>query len=61
MGISWRTSKPVSQLIADRLPVTGELTLLSVGLGLVLGIIAGAISALYRDHLVDNLARLVIA
>src|SRR2546427_12648547 len=52
MGISWRTGKPVSQLIADRLPVTGELTLLSVGLALVLGIIAGVISALYRDRLV---------
>jgi len=58
MGISWRTGKPVSQLIADRLPVTGELTLLSVGLALVLGIIAGVISALYRDRLIDNLARL---
>jgi len=58
MGISWRTGKPVSELIAERLPVTIELTLLSVSLALVLGVTAGVISALYRDRAVDNLARL---
>jgi ABC-type dipeptide/oligopeptide/nickel transport system permease component len=58
MGILWRTGKPVSQLVADRMPVTVELTLLSAGLTLVLGSLAGVISALYCGRLVDNLARL---
>src|SRR5215472_4614911 len=58
MGILWRTGKPVSQLVADRMPVTVELTLLSAGLTLVLSSLAGVISALYCGRLVDNLARL---
>jgi peptide/nickel transport system permease protein len=58
LGLSWRTGKPVAELIRDRLPVTVELTLLSVGLALVCGVTAGVVSALYRDRLADNLARL---
>ena len=38
LGTSWRTGKPVFQLILERLPVTIELTVLAVAFSLVLGI-----------------------
>jgi len=34
LGTSWRTGKPVLQLVLERLPVTLELTVLAVGIGL---------------------------
>jgi peptide/nickel transport system permease protein len=58
LGTSWRTGKPVLQLIAERLPVTIELTLLAVSFALVLGITAGLVSAARRDGAIDNAARL---
>jgi peptide/nickel transport system permease protein len=57
LGTSWRTGKPVIALIAERLPVTIELTLLSVGFALVLGLLAGVVSALLRDSAVDHATR----
>src|SRR5262245_61222906 len=57
LGTSWRTGKPVIQLILERLPVTLELTGLAVGFALVLGIAAGIVSAVRRDQSVDNVTR----
>src|SRR5499426_2477599 len=57
LGTSWRTGKPVVALIAERLPVTLELTGLSVGFALLLGVAAGVVSATQRDRAVDNVAR----
>src|SRR6266542_5619730 len=57
LGTSWRTGKPVIQLILERLPVTLELTGLAVGFALVLGIAAGIFSAIRRDQAVDNVTR----
>src|SRR5256886_15046112 len=57
LGTSWRTGKPVVRLILERLPVTIELTLLAVGFALVLGIVAGGVSAARRDRAVDNVVR----
>jgi peptide/nickel transport system permease protein len=56
-GTSWRTGKPVVQLILERLPVTLELTGLAVSFALVLGIAAGIVSAIRRDDAVDNVVR----
>jgi peptide/nickel transport system permease protein len=57
LGTSWRTGKPVAALILERLPVTIELTVLSVAFALLLGIPAGILSAARRDQAVDNVAR----
>ena len=57
LGTSWRTGKPVLQLIGERLPVTLELTGLAVGFALVLGVLAGIVSAVRRDRAVDNVTR----
>src|SRR5262244_4087775 len=57
LGTSWRTGKPVLSLIVERLPVTLELTTLSVAFALLLGIPAGIVSATRRDQAVDNVTR----
>jgi peptide/nickel transport system permease protein len=57
LGLSWRTGKPVLALILERLPVTLELTALSVGFSLVLGIAAGILSAVRRDRPLDHATR----
>ena len=57
LGTSWRTGKPVVALIAERLPVTLELTVMAVGFALVLGLLAGIVSAVRRDRVVDNVTR----
>src|SRR5260370_2209752 len=49
LGTSWRTGKPVILLILERLPVTLELTTLSVGFALLIGMPAGILSAIPRD------------
>ena len=57
LGTSWRTGKPVILLIFERLPVTLELTLLSVGFALALGMPAGIVSAIRRDRAIDQVTR----
>ena len=57
LGTSWRTGKPVIALIAERLPVTLELTAMAVGFALLLGLVAGIVSAVRRDRAVDNVTR----
>ena len=57
LGTSWRTGKPVFLLILERLPVTLELTVLSVGFALALGMPAGIISAIRRDRAIDQVTR----
>ena len=57
LGTSWRTGKPVVELILERLPVTIELTSLAVGFAMLLGIPAGILSATCRDQTIDNVTR----
>jgi len=47
-GISYRHRRPVSELIAERLPATLELSLISAALALLLGIPMGVYTALKR-------------
>ncbi|HWI11340.1 MAG TPA: ABC transporter permease [Burkholderiaceae bacterium] len=48
-GISYRLSRPVDQLILERLPATLELSLVAAVLALALGVPMGVYSALRRD------------
>jgi len=57
LGTSWRTGKPVILLILERLPVTLELTALSVGVALAHNIPAGILSAIRRDRAIDQVTR----
>ena len=45
-GLSWRNARPVSTLLAERLPATAELVLVAATLSLVLGIPLGILTAL---------------
>lgn len=58
LGRSYRTGEPVLQSLIDRFPRTAVLALLAVGLGLVIAVPLGIVSALFRDSFVDQLARL---
>ncbi|WP_207481235.1 ABC transporter permease [Arenibaculum pallidiluteum] len=48
-GISYRHRRPVSELLAERLPATLELSIVSMVLALALGIPMGVYTALRRD------------
>ena len=56
LGFSTRTGLDVTDIILQRLPVTLELALLAVGVGLLIGIPAGILSALRRGTWVDNVS-----
>lgn len=53
LGTSLRTQEPVSRVLADRLPVTLELTALSILLAVAVGIPLGVAAAKWRGGLVD--------
>jgi peptide/nickel transport system permease protein len=58
LGVSLRSSLPVREILLQRLPVTVELAVLSVLLSLVIAVPLGIVSALFRNRVVDSLARL---
>ncbi len=47
-GVSYRLARPVSDLIAERLPATAELSLVAALLALVIGVPAGVYTGIYR-------------
>jgi peptide/nickel transport system permease protein len=59
LGVSLRSSLPVREILLQRLPVTVELAALSVLLSLVIAVPLGIVSALFRNRVVDSLARLL--
>jgi len=48
-GLSYRLSRPVAALIAERLPATLELSLTAAALALVVGVPMGVYTGLYRE------------
>ncbi len=53
-GKSVRTGLPIGRMVAEKLPVTIELSILSMLIALVIGIPAGVIAALRRGSYVDH-------
>lgn len=53
-GVSYRNGIPVSEMIAQRLPATIELALVSAIFALTLGIILGVYTAINRDGFIAN-------
>ena len=47
-GVSYRLARPVSDLIAERLPATAELSFTAALLALVIGVPAGVYTGIYR-------------
>jgi len=48
-GISYRTAEPVSRLIAERLPATLELAIVSALFAIIIGTLLGVYTAIFRD------------
>ena len=58
-GISYRNKRPVSDLIAERLPATLELVLAAAIFSLLLGVPMGVYTALNRRGFVSNLLQVI--
>jgi peptide/nickel transport system permease protein len=58
LGRSILTNRPVLDDIKDYFPATLELTLVSMAVAIVLGVLLGILSALQRGRLTDNATRL---
>ncbi|MCG7494333.1 ABC transporter permease [Thalassobius sp. Cn5-15] len=54
MGVSYRQGRPVTDIIAERLPATLELALVSGFLALFFGIVLGVVTAIRRDGWLTN-------
>jgi peptide/nickel transport system permease protein len=59
LGISLRTNQPVTELIAQKLPVTIQLAVMAILFALVIGIPAGILSAVKKGTATDYAANLV--
>ena len=58
-GISYRNKRPVSDLIAERLPATLELVLAAAVFALLIGVPMGVYTALNRHGFVSNLMQVI--
>jgi peptide/nickel transport system permease protein len=59
LGTSIRFSRPVSDIVAERLPLTIELTIGAMIFSTVVGIILGIISALKRNTIIDTITMII--
>ena len=53
-GISYRTAEPVSRLIAERLPATLELAIVSALFAIIIGTLLGVYTAIFRDGFIAH-------
>lgn len=56
LGISLRTNQPVLELIAEKLPVTLQLAIMSMTFALVIGIPMGILAAVNKNTTIDYVA-----
>jgi len=56
LGVSLRSNRPVTALIAERLPATVELTVAALVIAVVVAVPAGIVSAVKRGSVIDRLA-----
>jgi peptide/nickel transport system permease protein len=57
LGTSLRSNQPVATEIANRLPVTAELGLMAMAIGLLIAVPVGVLSAIRQDTRTDYVAR----
>lgn len=58
LGVSFTSSEPVIQRIAERLPYTIELTIFTIIISVTIGILFGVFSAIKRGKVQDNVINL---
>jgi peptide/nickel transport system permease protein len=59
LGYSWRTHQPVSQLIAQKLPVTAQLGVMAFVIAVLIGVPAGVVAAVKRNGPWDYVANAI--
>ncbi len=59
LGFSWRTRQPVSQLIAQKLPVTAQLGSMAFAIAVLIGVPAGIVAAVKRNGPWDYIANAI--
>lgn len=59
LGTSLRSNQPVTELIAEKLPVTIQLAVMAIIFALVIGIPAGILSAVKKGTITDYIANIV--
>jgi peptide/nickel transport system permease protein len=57
LGVSIRTHMPVAEDLSRYLPASAELALMATGVGIVLGIPFGVVSAVNRNRWIDHIVR----
>ena len=58
-GESIKWSRPVSDMIAERLPLTMELTFLAMMFSTIVGVLLGLISAIKRNSVIDTITMVI--
>ena len=58
LGNSLKDRRPITTIIAERLPMTIELTILAMIFASIFGVILGVVSALNRNSFIDTLTML---
>ena len=58
-GFSWRIRVPVGELLLAKLPVTAQLAAMSFVIGVVIGVPAGVLSAVWKDRPMDWLVNAI--
>jgi peptide/nickel transport system permease protein len=59
LGYSWRTRQKVSQLIAQKLPVTAQLGVMAFVIAVLIGVPAGVVAAVRRNGPLDYVANAI--
>jgi peptide/nickel transport system permease protein len=59
LGISLRTNQPVTELIAEKLPVTIQLAIMSMIFAFVIGVPMGILAAVKKNTIIDYVASIV--
>src|SRR5208282_4875993 len=59
LGYSWRIREPVSQLVAEKLPVTLQLSAMAFLIAVAIGVPAGIVAAVKRNTVWDYLANAI--
>lgn len=57
LGTSLWSSRTVTSIVAERIPVTMELSLVSIAMAIMIGVPVGVLSAIKRNTWVDNVLR----
>jgi peptide/nickel transport system permease protein len=59
LGYSWRIRQPVSQLVAEKLPVTLQLGVMAFAIAVLIGVPTGIVAAVYRNRFLDYVANAI--